>query len=113
MSRDKRSPAFPRFMIAAPPKVSTIRSPVDGQEGLAVFWTKTAAEEVALTNPGTIVVEATKEMLGEAMYKAHEMGVPWLYIGSELDDRVSFQRVRLAVAIGQYVGDGQHRHGEK
>lgn len=105
--------AFPRFMIAAARKVSTIRSPTDGQEGLAVFWTRAAAEEVAHTKPGTVVVEATKEMLGEALYKAHEMDVPWLYIGSDLDDRVRFDRVRLALLLGQYAGDGQHRHGEK
>ncbi len=27
--------------------------------------------------------------------------------------QVNFKRVRLAVALGQYARDGQHRHGEK
>ena len=105
-------PAFPRFMIAVPPNVSTIRSPVDGQEGLAVFWTRAAAKRVARTKPGTVVVEATPEMFMEAIRKTHEMGVPWLYIGSELGSSVDFQRVRLVMALGQYARDGQHRHGE-
>jgi hypothetical protein len=105
--------AFPRFMIAVPPNVSTIRSPIDGQEGLAVFWTRAAAKRVARTKPGAIVVEATPEMFMDAIKKTHEMGVPWLYIGSELGSSVDFQRVRLMMALGQYARDGQHRHGEK
>ena len=106
-------PAFPRFMVAVPPNVSTIRSPVDGQEGLAVFWTRAAAKRVARTKPGTVVVEATPEMFMDAIRKTHEMGVPWLYIGSELGNSVDFQKVRLAMALGQYARDGQHRHGER
>ena len=106
-------PAFPRFMVAVPPNVSTIRSPVDGQEGLAVFWTRAAAMRVARTKPGTIVVEATQEMFMDAIRKTHEMGVPWLYIGSELGSSVDFQRVRLVMALGQYARDGQHRHGKR
>ena len=51
---------FPRFMIAAR-RVSTIRSSTDGQEGLAVFWSRAAAKRVARSKPGTVVVEATKE----------------------------------------------------
>lgn len=47
----------------------------------------------------------------EAIYKAHERGVPWLYVGSELDGGVDFKRVRLVVALGQYARDGQHGHG--
>lgn len=105
-------PDYPRFMVAVPPNVSTIRSPVDGQEGLAVFWTRAAAMRVARTKPGTIVVEATQEMFMDAIRKTHEMGVPWLYIGSELGSSVDFQRVRLVMALGQYARDGQHRHGE-
>ena len=50
-------------------------------------------------------------MFVEAIHKAHERGVPWLYVGSELDGGVDFQRVRLAVALGQYASDGQHWHG--
>lgn len=113
MNHDAEWPDYPRFMIAAARKVSTIRSPKDGQEGLAAFWTKAAAKKVARSKPGTIVVEATPEMFMEAIKKAHEMGVPWLCIGSELGDGVDFQRVRLAVALGQYARDGQHRHGDK
>lgn len=52
-------------------------------------------------------------MFVEAINKAHEMGVPWLYVGSELGNGVDFRRVRLAVALGQYARDGQHRHGEE
>jgi len=52
-------------------------------------------------------------MFMEAINKAHEMGVPWLYIGTELGSDVDFRRVRLAVALGQYARDGQHRHEEK
>lgn len=44
------------------------------------------------------------------MHKANEMGVPWLYIGSEQDDRVYFERVRLAVALGS-MGDGNEVGG--
>lgn len=66
---------FPRFMIAVPPNVSTIRSPIDGQEGLAVFWTRAAAMRVARTKPGTVVVEATPEIFMDAIRKTHEMGV--------------------------------------
>ena len=62
-------PAFPRFMIAIPPNVSTIRSPIDGQEGLAVFWTRAAAKRVALTKPGTKVIKATPEMFMESIRK--------------------------------------------
>lgn len=47
-------------------------------------------------------------MFVEAVHKANEMGVPWLYIGSELDGNVDFKRVRLRVALGQYAKDGQH-----
>jgi hypothetical protein len=104
--------AFPRFVIAVPPNVSTIRSPIDGQEGLAVFWTRAAAKRVARTKPGTVVVEATPEMFMDAIRKTHEMGVPWMYIGSELGSSVDFQKVRLVMALGQYARDGQHRHGE-
>jgi len=103
----------PRFMIAAARKVSTIRSPKDGQEGLAAFWTKAAAKKIARSKPRTIVVEVTPEIFVEAIKKAHEMGVPWLYIGTELGSGVDFRRVQLAVALGQYARDGQHRHGEK
>ena len=103
---------YPRFMIAVARKISTIRSPNNGQDGLAVFWTKSAAKRVARSKPGTVVVEATPEMFVEAIKKAHEMGVPWLYIGTDLGNGVDFLRVRLAVALGQYVRDGQHRHGE-
>jgi hypothetical protein len=56
------------------------------------------------------VVEATPEMFVEAINKAHERVVPWLYVGRELGNGVDFQRVRLAVALGQYARDGQHRH---
>ena len=113
MNLDNDLPDFPRFMIAAARKVSTIRSPKDGQEGLVVFWTKAAAKKVARSKPGTVVVEATPEMFVKAIHKAHEMGVPWFYIGTELGDGVEFQRVRLTVALGQYAHDGQHQHGEK
>jgi hypothetical protein len=112
MIQDADWSEFPRFMIAAR-KVSTIRSPKDNQEGLAVFWTKAAAKKVARSKPGTVVVEATPEMFVEAMKKAHEMSVPWLYIGTELGSGVDFRRVRLTVALGQYARDGQHQHGEK
>ncbi len=80
MNQNAEWPDYPRFMIAAARKVSTIRSPKDGQEGLAVFWTKSAAKKVARRTPGTtVIVEATPEMFVEAIHKAHEMGVPWLY----------------------------------
>lgn len=111
MNHETDWPDHPRFMIALPPNVSTIRSPIDGEEGLAVFWTSAAAKRVARTKPGTVVVEATPEMFMESIHKTHEMGVPWLYIGSELGDSVDFQKVRLVVALGQYARDGQHRHG--
>ena len=51
-------------------------------------------------------------MFGEAIHKSHERGVPWLYVGSEFGNGVDFQRVRLAVALGQYARDGQHWHGK-
>jgi len=106
-------PDFPRFMVAVARKFVTVRSPEDGHDGLTVFWTKSAARKVARRTPGAIVVEATPEMFVEAIHQAHERGVPWLYIGSELGNSVDFQRVRLAVALGQYARDGQHRHGEE
>lgn len=108
MNQDAERPDCPHFMIAAARKVSTIRSPKDGQEGLAAFWTKAAAKKVARSKPRTVIVEATPEM-----FKAHEKGVPGLYIGTELGSGVDLRRVRLAVALGQYARDGQHRHGEK
>ncbi len=113
MNRNSNWPDFPRFIIADPPRVSTIKSPVDGEDGLAVFWSKAAAKRVARTNRGTVVVEVTPQMFVEAIHKANEMGVPWLYIGNERDGRVYFERVRLTVAQGQYARDGQHRHGEE
>lgn len=113
MNQNAERPDYPRFMIAAARKVSTSRSPKDGQEGLAAFWTKDAAKKVARSKPRTVIVEATPEMFMEAINKAHEMGVPWLYIGTELGSDVDFRRVRLAVALGQYARDGQHRHEEK
>ena len=73
--------------------------------------TKAAAKKVARSKPGAVVVEATPEMFVEAI-KTHKMGVPWLYIGTELGDGVDFQRVRLALALGQYARDGHHWHGE-
>ena len=82
--------SFPRFMIAAARKVSTIKSPKDGQEGLAVFWSRAAAKRVARSKPGTVVVEATPEMFVEAIHKAHARGVPWLYVGREQDGGVDF-----------------------
>ena len=72
---------------------------------------KAAAKRVVIAKPDTFVIEATPEMFVEAMHKAHGMAVPWLYIGSETDDRVHFQRGWMAVALGQYARDGQHRHG--
>jgi len=113
MSQGTEWPDFPRFMIAVARIVSTIRSPTDGQEGLAVFWTRATAKRVARSKPGAVVVEATPEMFVEAIRIAHERGVPWLYIGTELGNGVDFQRVRMAVALGQYAKDGQHRHGEE
>lgn len=105
---------FPRFMVAVNRKFITMPSPKDGQDGLAIFWTKAAAKKVARHTPGAaVIVEATPEMFVEAIKKALTMGVPWLYIGTELGDGVDFQRVRLAVPLGQYARDGQHRHGEK
>ena len=102
---------YPPNALASCRKVSTIRSPTDGQEGLVVFWTRAAAKKVARTKPGTVVVEATQEMFVEAIKKAHEIGVPWLYIGSDKVG-VDFQRVTLAMVVGQYTFDGQHRHGK-
>src|SRR4051812_7728110 len=99
------------FTITDPRRVSTIKSPNDCQNGLAVFWTK--ARNVRRTPGAAVIIEATPEMFVEAIKKAHQMGVPWLYIGSKLGDGVDFQRVRLAVALGQYARDGQHRHGEE
>ena len=96
-------PDFPRFMIAVPPNVGTIRSPEDGQEGLAVFWTRPAALRVARSKPETEVIEATPEMFVEAIKKANEMGIPWLYIGRELGRNVDFQKVPMTVAVGGYV----------
>ncbi len=104
---------YPRFMIAVARIVRTIRSPTDGQDGLAVFWTTAAARKVAGRTPGAVVIEATPEMFTEAIHQAQERGVSWLYIGSEQDDRVFFEKVRLTIAFGQYARDGQHRHGEE
>jgi len=104
---------YPRFMIAVARIVSTIRSPTDGQDGLAVFWTKAAARKVARRTLGAVVIEATSEMFMEAIRIAHERGVSWLYIGTQQDDRVSFEKVRLTIALGQYARDGQHLHGEE
>lgn len=112
MTKKSNWPDYPRYMIADPPRVSTIKSPVDGEDGLAVFWSRAAAKRVSRTNPGTVVVEVTPQMFVEAMHKANEIGVPWLYIGSEQENRVYFERVRLTVALGQYARYGQHRHGE-
>lgn len=98
-------PDFPRFLISVPPNVSTIRSPIDGQEGLAVFWTRAAALRVARTRPGTDVVDATPDMFMDSLWKAHDM--------SELGSTVDFQRVRLVMALGQYARDGQHQHRGK
>lgn len=52
-------------------------------------------------------------MFLEAIKKAHNMVVPWLYTGTELGDGVEFRRVRLTVAFGKYARDWQHRHGDK
>jgi len=111
MSLEESWPDFPRFMIAVARIVSTIRSPTDGQDGLAVFWTTAAARKVARRTLGAVVIEATPESFVEAIREAHERGVPWLYIGSEQNDRVFFEKVRLTIALGQYARDGQHRHG--
>ena len=76
---------YPRFMVAVANKVVTLPSPKDGQHGLAVFWTEAAAKRVARKTPGeAVIVEATPEMFVEALNKAHQMGVPWMYIGDEL-----------------------------
>lgn len=40
MTQKSNWPDYPRFMIADPPRVSTIKSPVDGEDGLAVFWSR-------------------------------------------------------------------------
>ena len=102
---------YPRFMVAVARKFITVRSPDDGQEGLAAFWRKATARKVARRTPGAVVVEATQGMFVEAIRKAHEMGVPWLYVGSDLPVGVDFRRVPLAMAVWQYAVDGQHRQG--
>jgi len=58
---------FPSFMIVAGTKAVTIKSPTDGDDGLVMCWTKAAAEKVARRTPAAVVVEATTEMLVEAM----------------------------------------------
>lgn len=99
----------PRFAVA---RMSiTFRSPDDGQDGLAAFWTGAAARKVVRRTPGAVVVEATQEMFVEPILKAHERGVPWLYVGSDLPVGVDFRRVPLAMAVGQYAVGGQRRHG--
>ena len=103
---------FPRFMIAVDEKIITIRSPKDGQDGLAVFWSEAAASKVARRTTEAVVIEATQEMFVVAVKKSHEMGVPWLYIGTDLEVGVEFERVRLVMALGLFAFDGQHRHGE-
>jgi len=85
---------YPRFMIAVARIVSTIRSPTDGQDGLATFWTRDAARKVACRTPGAVVVEATQE--------------PWLYIGTENGGRISFQRISFVVVLRQFARDRQH-----
>ena len=57
------------------------------------------------------MVEATQVMFVEAVHETHEMGVRWLYVGSDLPVGVDFRRVPLAMAVGQFAVDGQHRHG--
>ena len=58
-----------RSMVAIARKFITVRSSEDGQEGLAVLWTKAAARKIARRTPGAVVVEATPEMFVEAIQK--------------------------------------------
>ena len=90
---------YPRFMVAVTRRFITVRSPEYGQDGLTVFWTRAAARKIARRTPGA-VVEATQVMFVEAVHKAHEMGVPWLYVGSDLPVGVDFRRVPLALPSG-------------
>ncbi|MGE3408648.1 MAG: hypothetical protein AB7I37_17650 [Pirellulales bacterium] len=104
---------FPRFMVVAGTKAVTIKSPVDGEDGLVACWTEAAAEMVAQKTPGAVVVRATPEVFVAAIREAHKMGIPWLYFGKELGNGVDFTKVRVSMALGLYAKDGQHRHGGK
>lgn len=104
---------FPRFMVVAGTKAVTIKSPTDGEDGLVMCWTETAAKHIAQKTPGAVVVRATPEMFVTAIRKAHKMGISWLYFGKELGDGVDFTKARIVMALGLSVKDGQHRHGGK
>lgn len=101
---------YPRYMVVVGTKAVTTKSPHDGQEGLVVCWTRSAAEKIARKTPGASVVNATEEMELAAIHEAYRMGVPWLHVGTDLGPGVDFKRVRLAILVKQTAFDGQHRH---
>jgi hypothetical protein len=104
---------LPRWMVAAFGKFVTLRSPEDHQDGLVICYSEAAAERIARKTPGGVVVEATPEMIVAAYRGAHRMGVPFVYFGRESGNDVYFTRLRLDLALGQFVKDGQHRHGKR
>lgn len=110
------TPDLPPWLIAVAGRFITIRSLGDRQDGLAAFCTKKAGERVARSVAGAVVVETTEEMFVEACISAYKMGVPYLYIGSELAIGVDFRRVPLDMTFGPLrnaLGDGQHRFNPK
>lgn len=109
MNNQLNDPDYPEYLIAIGTKAITIPSPQDGQDGLVACYSRRAAEIVARSMTEAVIVRATPEMFVEACRKANRIGVPYLYLGRESGDDVYFERVRLALALGQVAGDGQHR----
>jgi hypothetical protein len=112
MKQPPNDPDYPQHLIAIGTKAITLPSPIDGQDGIVACYSRRAAEIVSRKMPGAVIVQATLEMFVDACRKASRIGVPYLYLGRESDDDVYFERVRLVLALGQYAGDGQHRHGK-
>lgn len=112
MNNQLNEPDYPQYLIAIGTKAITLPSPIDGQDGLVACYSRRAAEIVSRSMTEAVIVRATPEMFVEACLEAHRIGVPYLYAGRQSGDDVYFERVRLALALGQVAGDGQDRKQE-